>query len=314
MPLDSEIAAILQQMPQMPAAGSMPIAALRLGVNQATAAAPKLDVPLESITDRSIDGPDGALPVRIYTPKGRAPFPLLVYFHGGGYVIGDLNIADGICRALSYMGDCIVMSVDYRLAPEHPFPVPNDDAFGAVRWASLHAEEIGADPNRLAVGGDSAGANLSAAVTLRARDGGGPKLRAQVLMYPSTSYPDPNSPSFREYADGPMLTAEDSLFYWRQYLGDGAQNRTNPDACPSLAASHRDLPPAFVATAECDPSRDSGEAYAAKLKAAGIPTMLRRYAGMPHGFFTWVGHVQAVDRAMDELCAWLKRQLLPTTR
>jgi acetyl esterase len=266
---------------------------------------------LKSIADHTIAAGGVDLPVRVYTPEGEGPLPLLVYFHGGGYVIGDLNIADSICRALSHRGGCVVMSVDYRLAPEHPFPVPNDDAYAAVLWASRCAAEIGADPARLAVGGDSAGANLSAAVTLRARDGNGPKLRAQVLMYPSTNYPNADTQSFTEYADGPMLTADDSFFYWAQYLGDVEKNRTNPDACPSLAASHADLPPAFVATAECDPSRDSGEAYAAKLTEAGVQTIMRRYAGMPHGFFTWVGHVKAVDRAMDELTAWLKQQLQP---
>ncbi len=310
MPLDPEIAAILEQMPAMPPVRSVPVATMRLGVNQATAAAPRLDVSLSRITDSAIEGPGGPLPVRIYTPSGNAPFPLLVYFHGGGYVIGDLNIADAICRALAYRTECVVMSVDYRLAPEHPFPEPNEDAYGAVLWAARHAWEIGADPDRLAVGGDSAGANLSAAVTLRARDGG-PKLRAQVLMYPSTGYPDPDSQSFRDYADGPMLTADDSYFYWSQYLGDVERNRTNPDACPSVAASHRGLPPAFVATAECDLSRDNGEAYAAKLIADEVPTVLSRYPGMPHGFFTWVGHVATADRAMDDICAWLKQQLLP---
>ena len=310
MPLDPQIAAILNEMPAMPPVRSVPIATLRLGVNQATAAAPRLDVPLSRITDSTIEGPGGPLPVRIYTPTGTAPFPLLVYFHGGGYVIGDLNIADAVCRALAHRAECVVMSVDYRLAPEHPFPVPNEDAYAAVQWASRHAWEIGADPGRLAVGGDSAGANLSAAVTLRARDGG-PKLRAQVLIYPSTGYPDPDSRSFQDYADGPMLTADDSYFYWSQYLGDVERNRANPDACPSVAASHRGLPPAFIATAECDLCRDNGEAYAAQLIADEVPAVLRRYAGMPHGFLTWVGHVATADRAMDEISAWLKQQLLP---
>jgi acetyl esterase len=308
MQLDPCIEAALKYLPPMPAVRSMPVAALRESINKSTAAVPKLDVPLESVTDRTIPGPGGALPIRIYTPRGTVSFPLLIYFHGGGYVIGDLNISDSICRSLCYRGECIVMSVDYRLAPEYPFPHPNEDAYAATLWASRNAAEIGADPGRLALGGDSAGANLAAATTLRARDEGGPKLRAQVLMYPSTGYPDPPSPSFSECAAGPLLTADDSLFYWSQYLGDIETHRKNPAACPIVAPSHRDLPPAFVATGECDPLRDSGEAYAAKLQAAGVATIRRRYAGMPHGFFSWVSSSKGVDRAMEELCAWLRQQ------
>jgi len=310
MPLDPEIAAILRHMPTMPRAGSVPVAVFRAAVNRATAAAPKLDVALRSIADRTIPGPGGEIPVRVYTPEGIGTFPILVYFHGGGYVIGDLNSADPICRALSHGGKCVVMSVDYRLAPEHPFPIPNDDAYAATLWASIHAAKLGADSGRLAVGGDSAGANLSAAVTLRARDCGGPNIRAQLLMYPSPDYPNAESGSFIEYAEGPMLTADDSFYYWQQYLGDVEKYRHDPDACPSEAASHSGLPSAFVATGECDASRDSGEAYAAKLLAAGVPTEMQRYAGMPHGFFNWVGHVRSVNLAMSEVCDWLKRQLV----
>jgi acetyl esterase len=312
MQLDPQIAEIIKQIPPLPPFRSVSPAELRKIGDEMSAAIPKLDVPLASVADREIATPGGNLRVRIYTPEGSGPFPLLCYFHGGGYVVGDLNSADPICRGLSAGAGCVVMSVDYRLSPEHPFPCANDDAHAAVLWASQNADEINADPGRLAVGGDSAGANLSAAVTLRAREAGGPKLVAQLLMYPSPSYPDTRSASFLEYAAGPLMTADDALYFWDQYLPNLERDRINPDACALHASNHRGLPPAFVANAECDPTLDSGEAYADALQAAGVPTMRRIYSGLPHGFFGWIGFSKKAEAAMAELSAWLKQQFAGT--
>jgi acetyl esterase len=277
-------------------------------IDKSTDMMPRLEVPLAAIRDHAIPGPAGTVPVRVYTPQGKGPFPLLVFCHGGGFIAGHLDIADAICRALSQGAACVLLSVDYRLAPEHKFPAATDDAYAALLWAVAHADELNADARRIAVGGDSAGANLAAVSALRARDNDGPQICAQLLLYPGTRYPDSDLfPSLRENAHAPLLSADDSYFCWDNYLRDVA-DRLNPYAAPAHATSHRDLPPAWVATAELDPGRDAAEAYAAQLQAAGVPTVSRRYAGMPHGFFSWVGLSARVRTAMDETCVWLKQQ------
>jgi acetyl esterase len=305
MTMASEIAAVLAGRPALPPARERPMPAFRQAVAESCAGAPKLAVELAEIRDFTIPGPDCEIPVRLYRPLSPRP-PLMVFFHGGGYVIGDLNISDAHCRAAAHGAQCAVLSVDYRLAPEHPYPKPFDDAYAALEWAARNARLLGADPSRLVVGGDSAGANLAAGCALKARDTGGPTLAAQMLMYPSTEYPSPPRPSMREHATTQMLSADDCLYYWDAYLGDDESLRRDPYACPTHAPDHAGLPPAFIATAELDPSRDGGEAYAERLAASGVPTVLRRYAGMPHGFFTWLGQSAQVDAAMAEICAWLR--------
>jgi acetyl esterase len=307
MPLDPQVAALLEPAPQGFEMTSLPIDVLRKYVRESSTAYPKLAVPLAAVADRAIPGPGGELPVRVYTPVGKAPFPIVVFFHGGGWVVGDLDTQDMICRALCHGASAVVVSVDYRLAPEHRFPAAVDDAWAATRWAVAHAEELKGDARRVSVAGDSAGANLSAAVALRARDEGGPPLRAQILIYGSCNHPAVRTPSADEFASGPILTDAAVDFFWKQYLANPEVDQHHPWASPMRAADHRGLAPAFVATAELDPTRDDGERYADKLRTAGVATECRRYPGMPHGFVSWIGLVDQAQRCVDDACAFLER-------
>ena len=257
------------------------------------------------IEERTIPGPGGEIPVRIYTPEGPAPFPVLVYFHGGGWVVCDLDTHDGICRALSNAAGCLTVSVDYRLAPEHKYPAAAEDAYAATQWVAAHAAAIGGDPTRTTIGGDSAGGNLAAVVALMARDRGGPPIALQALVYPVTDF-NFESPSYRENGEGYLLTRESMIWFWDHYLVDRAQGR-EPYASPLRATALEGLPPALVITAEYDPLRDEGEAYGARLAAAGVPTTTTRYDGMIHGFFTAVGTMDASATAIDEVAAALRR-------
>jgi acetyl esterase len=260
--------------------------------------------PVAQVEDRSIPGPAGELPVRVYRPvAGGAPVPALVYFHGGGWVVGNLDSHDPGCRAVANHAGCAVVSVDYRLAPEARFPAAAEDAYAATRWVAEHADELGVDPARLAVGGDSAGGNLAAVVTLMARERGGPELAYQVLIYPVTDSACDTS-SYEEFADGYMLTRADMLWYWDHYVGD--QDRGQPYASPLRARDLRGLPPALVITAGFDPLRDEGESYAARLRDAGVPTILTRYDGVIHGFFGMIGTIDESRRAIDQVAHALR--------
>jgi acetyl esterase len=230
--------------------------------------------------------------VRIYTPAGSGPFPVLVFFHGGGWVIGDLDTQDGACRALANGAGCLVVSVGYRLAPEHKFPAAPDDTYAATKWVAANAASINADPARIAVGGDSAGGNLTAVTAQMARQRGGPRLAFQLLIYPVTDGAC-DTASYRDNADGYLLTKEMMLWFWNHYVRN-PEERFNSMASPLRAQSLKGLPPALVQTAEFDPLRDEGEAYAARLQEAGVPVKLTRYDGMIHGFF---GMASVIDRA-----------------
>jgi acetyl esterase len=259
------------------------------------------------VEQRRVAVAGGDVAVRCYTPSGIGPFPALVFFHGGGWVIGDLDTHDGICRALANAGGCVVASVDYRLAPEHKYPVAAEDAFAATRWVAEHGAELGVDGRRLAVGGDSAGGNLAAAVALMARDRGGPELALQILVYPVTQHAL-DTRSYREHADGYLLTRNAMRWFWDLYLarpGDGDQPYASPLLAPSLAG----LPPALVITAEYDPLCDEGEAYAARLRQAGVPVAATRYPGMIHGFFRMTNLVDQARAALDETTTALRKAL-----
>ena len=241
---------------------------------------------LASVADHTVDGPHGPIPVRIYTPT--APSGVgIVYLHGGGWVSGSVNAWDGLCRRLAATANAVVASVDYHLAPEHPFPGPLDDCHAALAWFVDRAGDFGVDPARVAIAGDSAGGNLSAAVALVARDRG-PDLVAQVLVYPVTDAAC-DTPSMAANGEGYLLTAAAMRDMWAMYLGGWARDVAPGDADPLAAVlRHPDLaglPPALVMTAEFDPLRDEGEAYAARLAEAGVPTTVRRFDGMIHGFF-----------------------------
>ncbi len=239
--------------------------------------------PIDRVEDRRIPGPAGEIPVRIYRPASPGPLPALVGFHGGGWVIGDLDGYEGMCRHIANSVGCLLVSVDYRLAPEHPFPAAAEDAYAATCWVAEQATELGADPRRLAVAGDSAGGNLAAVCALMARDRGGPDLVFQLLIYPVTDCSF-DTPSYRENAEGYFLKAVTMRWYWRQYLGDSADG-SDPYASPLRAPDLSHLPPALIITAGYDPLRDEGEAYGRRLQAAGVDATVRRYETMFHGFF-----------------------------
>jgi acetyl esterase len=262
--------------------------------------------PVASVQDQAIPGPAGDLPVRAYTPEGEPPFPIVVWFHGGGWVVGSLDTYDPLCRALAAAVPTVVVSVDYRLAPEHRYPAAVEDAYAATLWASRNAAQLGGAQHRLAVAGDSAGGNLAAVVALGARDRGGPAIAFQLLVYPVLDAAA-DTASWREHAEGFHLTAAGMRWYWDHYLGgaDGAA----PDASPLRAASLGGLPPALVICAEHDVLRDEGEAYAARLRQAGVAATVSRYPGVVHGFFRWRAVTGAAEAALQEAATALRSGL-----
>lgn len=238
-----------------------------------------------AVEDRVLEGPGGDLPVRVYRPEGDGPAPVLVWYHGGGWVIGEVETSDATARTLCARAGAVVVSVEYRLAPEHPYPAAPDDAWAALRWVAEHASELGGDPDRLAVGGDSAGGNLAALVALRARDEGGPALRHQLLVYPCTDLRMPH-PSIDENGEGYFLTKATMEWFTDHYLGPDRSHGDPADPTVSPAAADlAGVAPAQVLTAEYDPLRDDGDAYAAALAAAGVPVHHAPHEGLVHGFF-----------------------------
>jgi acetyl esterase len=240
--------------------------------------------PVNSIVNRDIPGPAGPIPVRIYRPEGKAPLPILMCFHGGGWVAGNINVFDNISRALTNRVGCLTISVDYHLAPEYKFPVPLEDCYAATNWVASHANQLGGDPTRIAVLGESAGGNLTAALALLSRDRGGPALVYQVLVYPPLEYPDPGFPSMQEFSEGYDLTRADLRWCMEQYIPQESY-KTNPYCFPLEALDLSGLPPALILTAEYDPVRDESEEYGQRLREAGVLTTIKRYEGVLHAFF-----------------------------
>jgi len=235
-----------------------------------------------AVRNFTIDGPAGGIPVRIYTPEGEGPFPVFVYLHGGGWVLGNLETHDPTCRALTNATDHVVVSVDYRRAPEHPFPAAPEDCYAAVQWVAENPNAVHGDPSRLVVGGDSAGGNLAAAVAQVARDHDGPDIAYQVLIYPATNHAF-DTASYEENAEGYFLTRSDMEWFWDHYLAHEFSGQ-NPYASPLQARSLDELPPATVLTCGFDPLRDEGAAYATRLDDAGVSVTHRHYEEMIHGF------------------------------
>lgn len=305
MPLDLMVQAVLDQI----AALNMP--AWDTLTPEEVRALPRMNVgtpeDVARVDDRTIPGPAGEIPVRLYEPEGEAPFPVVVFFHGGGWVIGDIESHDMTCRALANAAGCVVVSVGYRLAPEHKFPAPLDDCYAAAQHVSQRASDFNADASRLAVGGDSAGGNLAAAVALVARDRGGPDIRFQLLVYPVTNYAF-DTASYRDNATGYLLTTDSMKWFWDHYLRDESDG-ADPLASPLRASDLTRLPPALVITAEFDPLRDEGEAYAGRLRAAGVRVTATRYDGQIHGFFSMPGIFPASRKALDEAGAALRAAL-----
>src|SRR5579859_3762104 len=306
MPVDPQVQAVLAH---MAASGAQPFYTQPVGyARQAVLALPTLGGepdPVARAEDRTIPGPQGAIPLRIYTPEGTGPFPILVFLHGGGWVAGSIDTHDRVCRSLTRSAECVTVAVDYRLAPEHKFPAPLEDCYAAAQWVADNSAAINADPARMAVGGDSSGGNLAAAVALMARDRGGPQLVYQLLLYPVTDYYEPGTASYREYAEGYFITRNDMIWLWNHYLAS-AQDSGGPYAWPLQAEDLGGLPPAMVITAEFDPMRDEGEMYAARLKAAAVPVRHTRYQGMIHGFASFAGVVDLAKRALADASAGLR--------
>lgn len=302
MPLDSQVKALLDQLEQMqmPALADMTPEQGRAAFQQMRqlGGAPE---PVARVEDRVIPGPAGDLKVRIYTPSGEPPFPVMVFFHGGGWVIGDLESHDPLCRTLTNASGSMIVAVDYRLAPEHKFPAAVDDCYAAAKWVADQAADLGGDPNRLGVGGDSAGGNLSAVVCLLARDRGGPKLAYQLLIYPATDFAM-NMPSVRENGEGYFLTFQDMVWFTNHYIR-GASDKLNPLVSPLVAADHSGLPTAIIVTAQFDPLRDEGEAYGEKLRQAGVSVKVRRYNGMIHGFVSLFAVISRGHEAVRDVGA-----------
>ena len=303
MPLDPQAREVLDQLEAMGLPPMHTVSPEEARINgKARPRAPGPEV--ATVEDRSIPGPGPDIPVRIYTPSGGGPFPGLVWFHGGGWVVGDLDTADGNARHLAVAAGCVVVSVGYRLAPEDKFPAAADDCYAATQWTAKNAASININPVRMAVGGDSAGGNLAAVVSLMARDRGGPSLVFQLLVYPVTAR-DFGTASYRENANGYLLTQDSMRWFWDHYLKSEA-DAANSYAAPLAAQDLTGLPPALIVTAEFDPLRDEGEAYGRRLQAAGVPAKNSRYDGMVHGFFGMLGALDKGKQAMSEASAALR--------
>lgn len=258
---------------------------------------PADDITVGKVENRRVTGPAGEIPIRVYHPEGSGPFPIHLHYHGGGWVIGDLDTHDADCREVCRRAGVIVIAVDYRLAPEHPYPAAVEDCFAAAQWAAANAAAIGGRSGPISVGGDSAGGNLAAVVSRLARDAGAPLINFQLLIYPVTDAAM-DTASYTENSDGYMLTRQSMTWFWESYCSDAAR-RLEPDASPMRAADLAGLPAAHVMTAEFDPLRDEGEAYARRLQEAGVAVTCERYDGLIHGFFSQARMVPAAQPALD---------------
>lgn len=260
------------------------------------------------VDDRVLPGPGGSITIRVYRPRGLAsPAPAIVYFHGGGFVIGSLASHDGVCRFLAAESRALVVSVDYRLAPEHPWPAAPDDAFAAYRWVREHAAELGVDAARISVAGDSAGGNLAAVVCRDAKLAGVPLPKAQALVYPATDLRRTMA-SHRTFAEGFLLTAREIQWFMDRYVPRGGDDLDHPRASPLSAEDLAGLPPALVVTAGFDPLRDEGRAYADRLEAAGVAVTYRCHRGLIHGFVSFAGAVPAARDALLDVATWLRER------
>ena len=311
MALDSHVKALLDQMAALKLPKSWEIGP------QAARAAMKMSIfrkgntPIGKVEDRVIPGPGGDLAVRVYTPLVTSSnvLPALVFFHGGGFVLGDLETHDDLCRVLSNESGFRVVSVDYRLAPEHPFPAAVDDCFAATKWVAANAALLGIDPGRLAVGGDSAGGNLAAVVSQLAR-AAGPRIAFQLLIYPVAQLGAPDTPSMRENAKGYFLEKDGMDWFTRLYAPD-KDSRHDPRISPLQAKDLSGLPPAYVITAGFDPLRDEGRDYADALDKAGVAVTYVNYPGMVHGFFSMRSLIPKAREAVAAAAAALREGVTP---
>ncbi len=305
MPLNQETEIFLEQVAQSgqpPLNEQQPETARK--INAVFVAASHPPEPVAQVEPRTIPGPGGEIPLWIYTPFGAGPFPLLVYFHGGGWVVGDLPMVDSICRTLANAAGCVVVSVDYRLAPEHKFPAGLEDAYTATKWVAENAALLNGDRRLIAVAGESAGGNLAAGVTLMARDRGEFALIYQLLIYPATQYQS-HTASFHQYGENYFLTADSINWFWHHYLPSPTEGK-NPYASPLLAENLANLPPGLIVTAEFDPLRDEGEIYGDRLREAGVEIKTIRYDGTIHGFINFAKFLPLGQTALKEIGAILQ--------
>ena len=308
MPLDPQAQRVVDTIAALnlkPIKDSTPTEAREAMRTRTAGLGPVEDVP--AVADHRVPVEGGEITVRLYAPAGVGPHPVLVFYHGGGWVIGDLYTHDGLCRSIVNAAGCAVASVDYRLAPEFKFPVAVEDSYTALKWVAANGPRLGLDSARLAVGGDSAGGNLAAVMALLARDRRGPRILLQVLVYPVTNY-DFGAQSYVENATGYLLTTEDMRWFWRHYLSREEQGQ-EVTASPMRAKSLADLPPALVMTAGCDPLRDEGDSYAARLRDSGVPVTVTQYPGMFHGFMRMTRILDQARAGLDEVATALRKAL-----
>jgi len=310
MPLNPQASAFLELIAGQPVVPpeQRTVAAARSALRLLFAPEGRAAPAVGAVRDLVIPGAAGQpMAARLYRPEFAGSLPTLLYLHGGGWIAGDLHAYDCLCRELALASHCIVVAVEYRLAPEHKFPAAPLDCLAALRWVAANAADFGGDPRRLAIGGDSAGGNLAAAVTQLVRDAGGPTLAFQLLVYPVTNHAFDTS-SYRDFSEGYLLTRAAMEWHWELYL-PSAPDGEAPLASPLRAASLARLPPALVITAEYDPLRDEGEAYARGLREAGVKVDLRRYPGSLHAFFSLGRYFDQGRQAVAEAGAALQRAL-----
>jgi acetyl esterase len=304
--LNPAVRALLEAMDAegRPPLESLPVAEARKATEGMKALAGDPE-PLARVEDVQIAGPGGALMLRVYTPEGDAsPRPAFVYMHGGGWVIGNLDSHDNICRLLASRSGAVGVAVDYRLSPEAKFPAAIDDCYAATEWVSANAARLGIDPARIAVVGDSAGGNLATVVAIKSRDRKGPSIALQAMVYPVTNL-RAVTPSREEFAEGYFLSRAGMDWFTDQYVAQ-AEDASHPEASPLLTEDLSDLPPALVITAECDPLRDEGEAYARRLEQAGVAVEYRCYPGMIHPFLSMLGILPAAREAADQVAGAIR--------
>jgi acetyl esterase len=311
MPLDPQVQAYLTR---VAALGIPPVQTLtphenrlaraRILALRRELAGPRTPEPVATVEERRAPVRGGELGLRLYVPAGDGPLPVLVYFFGGGFIMGDLNSVDDVCRAMANRAGCIVASAEYRLAPEHKFPGPVEDGVAVLAWVSQHAAALGGDPSRLAVGGESAGGNIAAVASQLARERGGPSICFQVLIYPPLDFTAVRSVG-QEIAGRPTLTDERMQYFDRLYFRSPDDARSTL-ASPFLTHDLSGLPPALIITAEHDPLASEGAAYAARLRDAGVEATHICYDGMIHGFYSMVGMLTAAETAVDQVSAALR--------
>ena len=303
MPLDPQAKIVLEQRAaaNLPANDTISPAQARV---HSRLSPPTVGPKVTKEEDKLVTGSDGKLTARIFTPEGVGPFPVLVWFHGGGWVIGDLDRSDGVCRSMCGDANCIVISVDYRLAPETKFPGPVEDCYAATKWAYENASSLNGDPDKILVGGDSAGGNLAATVSIMAKDRKTPKIIFQVLVYPVITK-DFTTQSYKDNGESYGLTKGTMIWFWDQYLKNES-DADNPYAAPIKNKNPEGLPEAFLLTAEYDPLKDEGEAYAKFLNQHSVKTEYICYEGMIHGFFGMIDDLDASKQAISDVANAIK--------